>query len=110
MERTRLRELTHNLSCYIVHFLCRRNGAYPIKGIDTTLPQLSYHASSLCRNGAYPIKGIDTKILVSNIENTIGRRNGAYPIKGIDTLPCTCKDFPYLCRNGAYPIKGIDTV
>ena len=38
----------------------RRNGAYPIKGIDTWLPYRLPTACTFCRNGAYPIKGIDT--------------------------------------------------
>ncbi len=37
MERTRLRELTHAPIISYVPALFRRNGAYPIKGIDTIL-------------------------------------------------------------------------
>ena len=35
MERTRLRELTHLPPIPRIYHLFRRNGAYPIKGIDT---------------------------------------------------------------------------
>ena len=40
----------------------RRNGAYPIKGIDTLLRYITIK-HHLCRNGAYPIKGIDTSFI-----------------------------------------------
>ena len=39
----------------------RRNGEYPIKGIDTLLFSNSHH-HPVRRNGEYPIKGIDTEI------------------------------------------------
>ena len=35
MERTRLRELTQHIRVLFNLFFCCRNGAYPIKGIDT---------------------------------------------------------------------------
>ena len=37
MERTRLRELTHTTTIFYPLPFRGRNGAYPIKGIDTTL-------------------------------------------------------------------------
>ncbi len=37
-----------------------RNGAYPIKGIDTSRHRAILANVFKCRNGAYPIKGIDT--------------------------------------------------
>ena len=60
MERTRLRELTHCgfIDNYDV-IICCRNGAYPIKGIDTS-PYDKGAFIIVSRNGAYPIKGIDT--------------------------------------------------
>ena len=62
MERTRLRELTPYFNAISVDNSVSRNGAYPIKGIDTSKDSGS-EQRFLGRNGAYPIKGIDTKPL-----------------------------------------------
>ena len=113
------------------YFMCR-NGAYPIKGIDTRR-ELVFRTSylvemertrlreltpfitprpstfSLSRNGAYPIKGIDTKSHHTTQFGVFQGRNGAYPIKGIDTRIGGFLPSLHVGRNGAYPIKGIDT-
>ena len=60
MESTRLRELTQFCQTVSAPSLSRRNGEYPIKGIDTfsVTDNLPYYVER--RNGEYPIKGIDT--------------------------------------------------
>ena len=51
------------------------------------LESLDFRGGVRCyrRNGAYPIKGIDTFFLRRDAARHPGR-NGAYPIKGIDTF------------------------
>ena len=61
MERTRLRELTPFITPRPSTFSLSRNGAYPIKGIDTKSHHTTQFGVFQGRNGAYPIKGIDTR-------------------------------------------------
>ena len=84
MERTRLRELTH-LSRYhqYLTILCR-NGAYPIKGIDTRLIHISSSFASNVEMERTRLRELTHSRRILLIWATV-RRNGAYPIKGIDT-------------------------
>ena len=86
MERTRLRELTHSSRVEGgIAPLCR-NGAYPIKGIDTVLRSpffLSYLQVEMERTRLREL----TRIYIHTISFWLyDGRNGAYPIKGIDTV------------------------
>ena len=109
MERTRLRELTPYFNAISVDNSVSRNGAYPIKGIDTSKDSGS-EQRFLGRNGAYPIKGIDTRMNASvacSFQPVEMERTRLREL----TQSCFLRDTgDRWCRNGAYPTKGIDTL
>ena len=107
MERTRLRELTHTVGCCRTTWHLCRNGAYPIKGIDTCYRSIiiihKYVEMERTR-----LRELTPYFNAISVDNSVSR-NGAYPIKGIDTSKDSGSEQRFLGRNGAYPIKGIDT-
>ena len=78
--------------------------------IDTLLLSLLLFQTQQRRNGEYPIKGIDTKCHNATHQVKIFVEMESTRLREL-TLALFLALFPALFRrNGEYPIKGIDTI